>query len=55
MSQTLYFLVFIGLLAICFIAMAAWRPPQRRCPACGRETAVQARRCRHCEYMFAAV
>ena len=54
MDPTLYFSVFIGFVAICLIAMAAWRPPQRDCPACGRKTAVQSRRCRHCSYQFSA-
>lgn len=52
MGQTLYFLVFIGLIGACVLGTLAWQPPKRRCPSCGKETAVQNRACHHCKYVF---
>ena len=47
---TLYFLLFAGCLVICLMASAVWRPPQRVCQGCTRETSMQNRRCQHCGY-----
>lgn len=55
MDQSLYFLIFIGLLAICAIAMAAWQPPKRSCPECGEDVDIRSRRCVYCQYMFGRV
>jgi hypothetical protein len=52
MGQNLYFTVFVGLLVVCALAAAAWRPPKRPCPACGNQNPLQNRRCRHCGYSF---
>ena len=51
-DPTLYFLVFIGLIAACVLGVIAFQTPKRKCPACGEETPMQKRRCLYCEYRF---
>ena len=53
MDPTLYFTFFVGSLLLCAATALLFRPPTRPCPACGLNTPVQSRRCRHCEYRFA--
>jgi len=47
---TIYITLFAGALLVCLVASTVWRPPTRACLACGDETPVQGRRCRHCGY-----
>jgi hypothetical protein len=54
MSQNFYFLVLVGFLVLCVISAMLYRQPVRPCPACGRKTPTQNRRCRYCGYTFAA-
>ena len=52
MDPPLYFTVFVGGLLLCVLAALMHRPPTRPCPACGIDTPMQAKGCRHCEYVF---
>jgi ribosomal protein L40E len=55
MDPTVYFSIFFGALVFFAIASIAYRPAMRPCPACGADTPLQNRRCRHCEYLFGRV
>jgi hypothetical protein len=50
MDPTLYFSVFIGFIGVGLGANVLWRPPMRACLDCGRQTRIDAKRCRHCGY-----
>jgi ribosomal protein L37E len=51
MSLILYMFLFAGTIAVCLGATLAAKPATRACQACGAETPVQAKRCRHCGYL----
>jgi predicted amidophosphoribosyltransferase len=55
MDPVLYFSFFIGALVLFLIVSIMHKPATRPCPACGAPTPLQARRCRHCGYMFSRV
>jgi hypothetical protein len=42
--------IFSAAIIVCLAATLTARPPTRSCADCGRQTPVQARRCRHCGY-----
>jgi hypothetical protein len=50
MGLLLYFVLFSGTITICIVASLAAKPATRACQACGCETPIQAKRCRHCGY-----
>ena len=52
MDQTLYFALFIGALLLFVFATIVHKPATRPCPACGKQTPIQNRHCRYCEYVF---
>jgi hypothetical protein len=52
MTLTTYLLLLGGVLAICVFAWWIAQPLTRRCPQCHALVRVDARRCRHCSYMF---
>ena len=48
-----FFLIFGVTVVVCLAAMAVSPPAKRACAACGRQTEIKARRCRHCGYGIA--
>ena len=46
----IYILLFTGAVSMLLAATAAYKTPMRSCLACGEDTPVQGRRCRHCGY-----
>ena len=52
MDPTFYFSVFFGVLLFFTVMSIVLKPQMRPCPACGKDTPLQNRRCRHCQYMF---
>lgn len=52
MEPALYFSVFLGVLAFFVIVSIFHKPEMRACPACGCDTPLQNRRCRHCRYLY---
>jgi hypothetical protein len=47
---TLYLLIFLGAVGILMLAASLAGTPVRSCPGCGRDIAIQARKCRSCGY-----
>ena len=52
MDPTIYWSAFIGFVAVCLLATVLFRPPMRACPACGTQTKLDGRQCRHCGYVY---
>ena len=53
------FVIYISVMALalvmCVIASTVIHKPSRACLACGEETPIEGRRCRHCGYEFRRV
>ena len=47
----LYVLLFVMAVSVCLSSVLAWKPPQRACQMCGRQTPLQQRNCRHCGHL----
>jgi hypothetical protein len=48
MSTIVYLLLLTMAVSVCVSSALAWKPPQRACQSCGRETSQMNRHCRHC-------
>jgi predicted RNA-binding Zn-ribbon protein involved in translation (DUF1610 family) len=49
-SGSLYFFALAAALSLCVIGGLMAHRPKRRCPGCGEQIVMSARRCRHCQY-----
>jgi hypothetical protein len=47
---TIYLLLFAGSVIILMLAATIARPATRVCPGCGRDVAIESRKCRACGY-----
>ena len=49
MAPTVIYILLVAMaVSICAGAFFAWKPPQRACQMCGRQTPQQRKRCLHC-------
>jgi hypothetical protein len=46
----IYITLFTLAVSLCCGAFFVWKPPQRACQMCGRDTSLERRRCTHCGY-----